>query len=239
MRDRLVTYALFFGSGLASLTCEVVWFKQLGFVLGSSTFSASVVVACFFGGLSIGSLALGWVADRVRRPLVAYAIAEGSLAAVSLGTTALLSAWDRWIGLFTPWMSLDADGSRPLKVALATAILLPPTVLMGGTLPILARWLVRTRDDLGASIGSLYATNTLGAAIGCALVGWVWIGWLGVSGSAALASAIYAGIAVVALGLARRSPVAPGAIAPEAVPVGAPAPGPLPALLIALFGVSG
>src|SRR3979409_39300 len=77
-------YMMFFCSGLASLICEVVWFRQLQFVLGSSTFAVSVVVASFFGGLGLGSFCGGRMADRWRRLLRAYAFLELSLALVSV-----------------------------------------------------------------------------------------------------------------------------------------------------------
>jgi spermidine synthase len=228
-----ILHVLFFCSGMASLACEVVWFKQLGFVLGSSTFSATVVVACFFGGLSVGSALFGRVADRVEHPLYAYGALELALAAASLLTTWTLSMHEQWVGWFTPYLSLESASARPLKVLLTLPILLPPTILMGATLPVLSRFVIRSRGELAARIGALYALNTLGAAVGCAVVGAVGIGLLGVKGSALVGSAIYALIGLVGLWLATQTPPPPPA---DEEPV---AEGPLPSAWIALFAVSG
>jgi spermidine synthase len=232
-------HVLFFASGAASLACEVVWFKQLGFVLGSSNFSATVVVACFFGGLSVGSALLGRIADRVKHPLRVYGALELLLAVTALATTAMLASWEQWIGWFTPWMSLDAASARPAKVALALPILLPPTILMGATLPVLARYVVRSHGELGARIGWLYALNTLGAATGCAAVGWYGIGALGVFGSAAVGAAVYAAIGVIGLALAATTePPPPVDIVRDPHPPSASS-GPMPLVWVALFAGSG
>ncbi len=233
--DLAILHVLFFCSGVGALTCEVVWFKQLGFVLGSSTFAASVVVACFFGGLSLGSTLFGQLADRVVRPLRTYALLELALAATALATTFVLSSWTQWIGVVTPYLSLEA--ARPVEVLLAMGILLPPTVLMGATLPVLSRHVVRRHGDLAERVGWLYAVNTLGAAVGCAAVGWVGIGALGVFGAAAAGSALYAAVGVAALGLSVRvPPLAQVATDDEPAPT---ASGPVPLAWVALFGGSG
>src|SRR5215831_11717109 len=82
---------IFFASGAASLILQVVWFKQLQFVLGSSTLSVSVTVASFFFGLSVGSVFGGRVADLVTRPLRVYGSLELVLALVSFAVTAFLT----------------------------------------------------------------------------------------------------------------------------------------------------
>lgn len=203
--SKALLYVLFFCSGAASLACEVVWFKQLGLVLGSSTYAASVVVACFFGGLSLGSALLGPLADRAARPLRMYGALELSLSLVSLWTTLLLASWQSWVSPFLPWMSLEAASALPIKVALALPALVPPTILMGATLPVLTRHLVRSRSELAANVGALYALNTLGASFGCAAVGWVTISAWGVSRSAMAASLVYACIGAAALWMSRRA----------------------------------
>src|SRR3954471_4314685 len=90
---RTAVTAIFFASGAASLILQVVWFKQLQFILGSATFSVSVTVASFFLGLSVGSAIGGRVADAVARPLRAYGSIELSLALVSFLITIFLSNW--------------------------------------------------------------------------------------------------------------------------------------------------
>ena len=197
----LAIFAAFFLSGVASLTCEVVWFKLFGLVLGNSTQSASTVVTVFFVGLGIGAIASGRLTDRLEQPLLVYGVLELLLAGVSLGTTLVLSRWSDWITWFTPYMGQGDGSDLPVKLALAFALLGPPTLLMGSTLPLLSRWIVQARQGLGSKVALLYTVNTMGAAVGCAWVGFVGVGTLGLWGSGLVASGIYllAGVTAVAL----------------------------------------
>jgi len=207
----LVIHLLFFFSGMASLICEVVWFKQLQFVLGSSTYAVSVVVACFFGGLACGSWLGGRLADRWRRLLRGYAALEFALGVVAVGVTLLLATWASWIEGLAAWVGPQAPLALPLMILVSLVILLPPTALMGATLPVLARFLVAERSQLAQRIGVLYGLNTLGAVAGCILVGFVLIAGLGVMASALVAAGIYLAIAAAALGLDRLDGLAPAA----------------------------
>src|SRR5262249_10143755 len=83
-------------------------------------------------------------------------------------------------------------------VLLSLVVLIVPTALMGSTLPVLSKHLVRQHSDLARRVGFLYSINTLGGATGCVLVGFLLIGWIGVVQSALVASAIYFIIAVAA-----------------------------------------
>ena len=203
MLTALVT-AIFFASGAASLTLQVVWFKELQFVLGSATFSVSVTVASFFFGLSVGSFLGGRGADAVTRPLRVYGFLELGLAPVSFAVTAFLTHWATWVGWISPMLSLDSPARLPLIVLLSLATLSLPTTLMGATLPFLVRFLTRSRTGLANQIGHLYGFNTLGAAIGTLGVGFVLIGLVGVTGSSLFASTIYACIGGFSLIAARH-----------------------------------
>ncbi|MGO9469398.1 MAG: fused MFS/spermidine synthase [Isosphaeraceae bacterium] len=191
-----ILYLLFFCSGMASLICETVWFKQLQFVLGSSTFSVSVVVACFFGGLALGGWLGGRRADRSHHPLRLYSLLELGLSLASVAVTLTLSCWESWISVLAPWLGPQSPLSRPLTILLSASILIVPTALMGSTLPVLGIHLARSDVIVARKIGLLYAVNTFGGATGCALVGFFLIGRLGVIQSALLASLIYLMIAV-------------------------------------------
>ncbi len=199
----LVT-AIFFASGAASLALQVVWFKQLQFVLGSSTLSVSVTVASFFFGLSVGSAVGGRVADIVARPLRVYGFLELGLALVSIGATAFLSHWSTWTGWMSPMLDLDSSVRLPLIVVLSLATLALPTMLMGATLPFLVRFLTRSQAELTNQIGLLYGFNTLGAAVGTLVVGFILIGLLGVTGSSLFASTVYACVGGFSLLTARH-----------------------------------
>lgn len=200
---KLVT-AIFFASGTASLILQVVWFKQLQFVLGSTTLSVSVTVASFFFGLSVGSAFGGRVADVVTRPLRFYGFLELTLALVSYAVTVFLSHWSTWVGWMSPMLNLDSSARLPLIVFLSLATLSLPTILMGATLPFLVRFLVRSQTELANQIGLLYGFNTLGGAIGTLAGGFVLIGLLGVTGSSLFASIVYACVGGFGLLVARH-----------------------------------
>jgi spermidine synthase len=184
--------AIFFASGAASLILQVIWFKQLQLVLGSTTLSVSVTVASFFFGLSVGSAFGGRIADAVSRPLRIYGFLELTLALISLAVTAVLSHWSTWGDWLSPMLSLDSSARLPLIVFLSLATLSLPTILMGATLPFLVRFLTRSHTELANQVGLLYGFNTLGAAIGTLAAGFILIGLLGITGSSLFASVVYA-----------------------------------------------
>ena len=191
-------YLVFLFSGVASLICEVVWFKQLQFVVGGSTLAVSIVVASFFTGLAIGSFVLGRRADHARGLLSYYAKLEFCLALVSASVTVILSQSSQWIGLFAPLLAVDSPIRTPTMLLVSAGLLLPPTVLMGATLPVLTKYVVRRQQDLARQIGMLYGLNTLGASIGCFVTGFFLIGYFGVVQSGLIASAIYLLVSIVA-----------------------------------------
>nr|WP_249137589.1 fused MFS/spermidine synthase [Bradyrhizobium tropiciagri] len=225
-------------SGAASLILQVLWFKQLQFVLGSATVSVSVTVASFFFGLSLGSALGGRIADTVSRPLTIYGVLELALAVVSLAVTALLSHWSTWVGWLSPMLDLESPFRLPLMVALSLAILSLPTMLMGATLPFLVKFLTRTQTDLANRIGLLYGFNTLGAAIGTLTVGFVLMGLCGITGSSLVAAALYLCVGAVALLVARSASPIVAVTATAPVPTAAPAHDGT-SILIAIFACSG
>ncbi|HEV2186450.1 MAG TPA: fused MFS/spermidine synthase [Stellaceae bacterium] len=236
---RVLVTGVFFASGAASLTLQVVWFKQLQFVLGSATFSVSVTVASFFFGLSLGSAFGGRAADAVTRPLRVYGFLELLLAPVSLAVTAFLSRWPVWVGWMSPMLNLDSPARLPLIVVLSVVTLSLPTMLMGATLPFLVRFVARSRNELANRIGLLYGFNTLGAAAGTLCVGFVLIGLLGVTGSSLCASIVYACIAGFSLVAARHEPPVPAAERTQAPARETSPDGRAARLLVWLFACSG
>ena len=236
---RVLVTAVFFASGAASLTLQVVWFKQLQFVLGSATFSVSVTVASFFFGLSIGSACGGRAADAAARPLRVYGFLELLLAPVSFSVTAFLSHWPLWVGWMSPMLSLESPARLPLIVFLSLATLSLPTMLMGATLPFLMRFVARSRTELANRIGLLYGFNTLGAAAGTLCVGFVLIGLLGVTGSSLCASIVYVCVGGLSLFAARHEPPLPVAEQRQRQTGGENPEGRAAKLLIWLFACSG
>ena len=167
MKTRFVLLLIFFLSGISALIYQVVWLKYLGLIFGNTVYAAATLIAVYLAGLGIGGALFGRRA-RNRDPLVVYAILEaliGLLGALSPNAFALLD--DTYIRLFR------SVADAPMLLATGRAVmvalfLLPPTILMGGTLPVLVR---RFATSDGTAVSSLYAANTFGAAAGVALSG--------------------------------------------------------------------
>ena len=201
----LTIHLMFLASGAAALIYQIIWFKQLQFVLGSSTFAVSVTVASFFLGLSVGSWLGGRLADRLRHPLRAYAVLELSVSVVSLAVTLFLSKWSVWTPFLTPYLGERSVVSAALTLLVSLSTLALPTMLMGATLPLLAKYIIREQQALARRIGLLYGINTLGAALGSAAAGLLLLGALGLLRTALVGSTIYLTIAVMAGALILRA----------------------------------
>jgi spermidine synthase len=206
---RLLVYFIFVLSGAAGLVYEVVWARQLVLVFGNTTQAVSAILTGFFGGMAIGSVVGGRLADKVRNPLRLYGILEVALVAVVLATPLTF----RLIHEVYRGAYGGLENSPTLlafvRFALAILALAPATVMMGATLPTLTRHLSRGHDHLSAAFGRLYAANTLGAIVGTLSSGLVLIELLGLTG-AMLVGAACSGIAgLTALALSGRTSARP------------------------------
>ena len=189
---------LVFLSGAVSLVYEVLWLKELSLLFGSTAYAASTTLAVFFLGLAVGSALFGRWSPRLRSPMRAYAWIELGIAAAAALYFVLLEAYFQLYGPL-----YDALADRPaafnaFRVALATLVLLPPAALMGGTLPVLGQLLVRQPDQLGRYGSLLYAVNTIGAAAGAFLAGFVLPLVLGFDRAYLLAMAVNVAVAGLA-----------------------------------------
>jgi spermidine synthase len=209
-RDGVVGLA-FFASGAAGLVYELCWIREASAIFGGTTLAASSVLAVFFAGLALGSALFGRIAERLVRPLRAFVALELAVAALAVLTPLAFAAA---APLFGSLYRATAPGSLALfagRLALVAAILLPPTLLMGGTLPLLCREYVRRDARVAGPVGWLYGINTLGALAGCLLCGLWWLPAFGLARSLQLAAGLGVAAAVgVALALrGRRSRVEP------------------------------
>ena len=215
---------LFFASGAAGLVYEVVWFKRFSHVWGSSALSAAAVLASFLLGLGLGAGLVGRFADRARSPLRVYGLCEIGIAVLALLVPHGIRLLERAVAVVHP-LSEDRPLLGALIRSLATfAVIGPPCILMGGTLPLLVRHLTPPGATLGRSAGVLYGMNTLGGAAGAYLAGFHLLPALGLPASNSIAAGVNAAAGAVALALGmRRGAVPVPAAPPPALP---PAPGP-------------
>jgi hypothetical protein len=198
----------FFATGFAALLCQIVWQRMLGIFAGSDTISAALVVGAFLAGLGLGSIIGAKVADRLSpaRALAGFALAE-----IGVGVFALLSK----VFLYD-WLATDLAGvvdAAPAIFALCFAGLVLPTTLMGASLPLLARAVATSRENIAERIGTLYGLNTLGAGLGALLGGWLLVGHLGFVGALWLAAGLEFFAAALSVTLLRQLRDAPAPLA--------------------------
>lgn len=196
---RVVLYLLFFLSGFSALVYELIWQRLLHLVFGVSTLAVSAVLAAFMGGLALGGLLFGRMADRSRRPERGYALLEGAIAGSALLVPPAFT-WltDVYTTLHVAWQP-EPWGGALLRFALALGVLLVPATLIGGTVPFMARLAVRRRDRVPSAFSLLYGINTLGAVAGAALTGLVLLRYLGMQQTLWIAVALNAFVGVAVL----------------------------------------
>lgn len=205
---------------MSGLIYQVVWQRYLLNVFGATIYSVSTVLAAFMGGLALGSWLLGNRAERMRNHLAAYGVLEIAIGAVALAVPLMLKVLDP---IFHA--SYDVFGSNfyaysAIRFVFVFAILLIPTTLMGGTIPLLAKFLSPTGRKAGTRVGLLYAVNTAGAVLGTFLSGFYFIRWWGVQQTTLLAAALNVGAGILALGMwaALRRNATAQAARPESFP---------------------
>ena len=160
---------LLFGSGLCALIYQVAWLRELRLVFGASTPASAAVLAVFMGGLGYGSLKLGRRADSAPRPLLLYSQLELGVAATAAVTPLLLWGARHVYVLLGGTTALGMGAGTVVRLLLSALVLLPPTFLMGGTLPAAARAAIVGPDVGRRSTALLYGANTLGAVAGATL----------------------------------------------------------------------
>ena len=198
-----VVFCLFFVSGACGLIYQVVWTRMMTHVFGTTVLAVSTVLAAFMAGLALGSYYLGKRGDKSGNPLKRYAVYE-----VGIGLAALVALFfmDRLAPL-SVWMTHAFGYSFPLfslaRFIFVFLLILVPTTLMGATLPILSRFVITHYENIGRLLGSLYATNTLGAVCGGLLAGFFLIGNIGIHNSIYLAVILNIGVGVVSWFLAK------------------------------------
>jgi spermidine synthase len=188
---------LFVGSGCAALIYEVVWLQLLQLVIGSTAISLGVLLGTFMGGMCLGSLLLPRLVSGQRHPLRVYALLELGIGAIGLavlfGMPYVEQVYVRYAGHGLPGVLL--------RGAVAAVCLLPPTLLMGATLPAIARW-VETGPEGISWLGFFYGGNIAGAVFGCLLAGFYLLRVYDVATATYVAVAVNVGVAVIALALA-------------------------------------
>jgi len=188
---------LFLGSGCAALIYEIVWFQLLQLVVGSSAISLGVLLGTFMGGMCLGSLALSFFVPARQHPLRVYACLElaiGIIGLLALVGMPLIS------NIYTAWAGAGYAGLM-FRGVIASICLLPPTLLMGATLPAISRWVETTPEGV-SWLGFFYGGNIAGAVIGSVLAGFYLLRVYDVSIATYVAVAINVAVALGGLAIA-------------------------------------
>jgi len=200
MARHAALFLLFFLSGISGLIYESIWSRYIRQFVGSAATAQVLVLSLFMGGMALGALLVARRLGQVRRPVRVYGLIEGGI-----GLYALAFPW-----LCAGVMRLCYDTLFPalgggflvgaLKWTMAGLLILPPCVLLGMTFPLMSAGILRRdRDHSGEILSFLYFTNSIGAALGALLSGFVLVGRFGLPGTLACAAALNIAIAVVAL----------------------------------------
>jgi spermidine synthase len=195
---------LFVGSGCAALIYEVVWFQLLQLSVGSSAVSLGILLGIFMGGMCLGSLLLPRYISARHHPLRVYAFLElgiGLLGVVVLFVVPLIG------GVYTT-IAGTGQVNLFLRAIVAGICLLPPTILMGATLPAIARWVEATPSGV-SWLGYFYGGNLAGAVMGCLLAGFYLLRLYDMPTATFAAVALNVAVALLALGIARATPYVP------------------------------
>src|SRR5688572_13232061 len=192
---------LFIGSGCAALIYEVVWFQLLQLSIGSSAVSLGVLLGIFMGGMCLGSLLFPKYVNPAHHPLKVYAYLELGIGLFGLivlfGVPLIGDAYTRIAG--------TGQASLFLRAIVASICLLPPTLLMGATLPAIARWVETTPRGV-AWLGFFYGGNLAGAVVGSVLAGFYLLRVYDMPTTTFVAVALNVLVALLALVIASRTP---------------------------------
>jgi spermidine synthase len=201
-------FLCFFLSGATGLIYQVIWLRMLGLIFGHSVYAITTVLAAFMAGLALGSLLLARQTPRIRNLIAAYGWLE-----IAIGLSCALIPVLLWgaaaLYLFLhAALQLSYDAFSLVQFLLIFLLLLIPTTLMGGTLPVLSQALVTQDVGLGRKVGTLYAINTFGGVVGVILAGYVLLPALGNYWTIAVAVSGNLAVGLLALVLSRRPSLA-------------------------------
>ena len=186
-RINSIAYACLFASGMATLVYELIWFRYLTLVFGATLYALSAVLCAFMLGLAGGAWGMGRIlakSDGSKRLILWYGIFEGLIGLYALSFPLGLELLEKIYPLVLP-----ADGQAGLMVhimefLLGTFLMLPATLLMGATLPLVSCWAVgNEKQQVFSKISLLYGWNTFGAVFGCLFTQFFAIQLWGVQGA--------------------------------------------------------
>lgn len=163
-------FAAIFVSGCSALTYQLIWVRLLGLVFGVSSFAVATVVGVFLLGLGLGSYFFGKWSEHAKDPLRIYALVELGIAVFSVVSYLIIDRLPVYQYVYEyAYNNLDLYGLSLMRLVLSTLVLLPPVFLIGGTMPLIAKYFLTAPQTFGSNFSKLYYLNTLGACAGVLL----------------------------------------------------------------------
>ena len=199
-------YVVFALSGAAGLIYESIWTRYLGLFVGHDAYAQIIVLVIFLGGMSIGAMAISRWSERLRNPLYGYVAIEFTVGCIGLffhETFQTVTSWAyHWVypALAGSWALTGA------KWAIAAGLILPQSVLLGMTFPLMSAGVLRLRaSQPGRSLSLLYFSNSLGASVGVLVAGFYLVELAGLPGTLLTAAMLNLLVAGATLLIARQT----------------------------------
>lgn len=201
VRAVLVGIAL---AGWASLTYEVGWTRLLSLVLGSSVYAFTAMLTTFLLGIALGSMAVSALSDRIRSPFRAFVAVQAVVGVSSLLITPLFDRLPRLFIVLFAKMGSGFLNYQLIQFAICVMVMILPTFFIGAALPLAANAVARRLGRLGRSVGTVYASNTVGAIVGSFMAGFVLIPLIGTQRTLSAAAGVNILVAILILLLLPR-----------------------------------
>ena len=210
--------ACFILSGFAALLYQTAWMRQFSVVFGTSELAIATVLSSYMAGLALGAWIAGRIVNRITRPVLVYGILEALIALSALCVPLLLRGanliYVLVLGGQPELPDASGFGQSFFYLVVTFIVLVVPTACMGATLPLLTRYAVHSRDQIGPRVGLLYATNTAGAIGGTLVAGFLLLPVLGLYATIGVGASINLVVFLVAATIARIAPM-PSQAPPE------------------------
>ena len=189
-------------SGAAALAYEILWTRNLGVTLHSTTYSFTLILTAFLGGIGLGSLLYGRYLQRSRRPVFLFGAIQAAVGIYALVLIHFFRVMPDLASAVIQPKEADWGAMVVLQLLLCFLVMLIPTLLLGCTFPLATRICVTAAEGLGSTVGRVYAVNCIGAIAGSFLAGFVIIPTIGVKSGMMLVSAASIAVAMALLGFA-------------------------------------
>lgn len=202
---QFILFALFAVSGFCGLIYESIWAYYLKLFVGHAAYAQTVVLVVFIGGMAIGAWVAGLRADRTRNPLFAYAIVEAIVGLFAIGFQWIFTTTTDWAYASLLPSMCSADGICTPQWILSGLLILPQSILLGTTFPLMSAGIIRAFPETpGRSLAMLYFTNSIGAVFGVLASTFVLIPAYGLPGTTQLAGTMNIVLALVVATIAMR-----------------------------------